>query len=175
MAALIKASKAEDYPANIKLVISNRPDALGLEKARDLGVKAVTIDHTVFKTRKAFDAQMDMILRENDIEFIACAGFMRILGTPFVKAWAGHLINIHPSLLPKHRGLNTHQKALEAGDVHHGCSVHWVTEELDAGKIIAQASLTITPQDSRAGLAQRVKSLEHELYPQALKKALTQD
>jgi len=173
MVALIEAAKAPDYPADIQLVISNKPEAAGLRKADALGVKAICIYHRDFETRADFEAELDAALRAHEIEFIACAGFMRVLGEAFVKAWANKLINIHPSLLPKYKGLHTHKRAIEAGDEKHGCTVHWVNEGVDEGKIIAQSELVILPSDTPNKLAKRVQALEHQLYPRALKMAIS--
>lgn len=173
MAALIKASQNAEYPADIRLVISNRPKAPGLQKAVAMGVKAICINHRNFETRAEFEAELDTFLRTHGIEFIACAGFMRVLGAAFVRAWAGKLINIHPSLLPKYKGLHTHQRAIEAGDEEHGCTVHWVNEGVDEGKIIAQSRLKISKADTPETLTKRVQALEHSLYPEALAKAVT--
>jgi phosphoribosylglycinamide formyltransferase-1 len=173
MAALIDAAKQPDYPADIQLVISNRPEALGLRKADDMGVTAICIDHRDFKARADFEAELDAALRAHDIEFVACAGFMRVLGGAFVRAWSGKLINIHPSLLPKYKGLHTHKRAIEAKDVKHGCTVHWVSEGVDEGKIIAQSALEIDPANTPETLAKRVQDLEYDLYPAALKQVLS--
>jgi len=173
MVALIEASQNPDYPAEIQLVISNRPEAPGLRKADALGVDTICIDHRDYENRADFEAELDAALRAHDIEFIACAGFMRVLGEGFVKAWSGKLINIHPSLLPKYTGLHTHKRALEASDEMHGCTVHWVNEGVDEGKIIAQSRLEIGADDTPETLAKRVQSLEHALYPDALAKAIT--
>ncbi len=173
MTALIKASKVDDYPADIKLVVSNRPDALGLAAAKSLGVEAVALDHKLFKSRNAFEKDLNDLLQKHNIEFVVCAGFMRILGKEIVRKWTGRMINIHPSLLPKYKGLNTHQRAINAGDKKHGCTVHWVSKGVDDGEIIAQAELTIRDGDSADLLAQRVRTLEHTLYPRALKQVLT--
>ncbi len=172
MAALIEAAQNSEYPAEIKLVISNRPEAAGLRKADAMGVTAICIDHRDFDTRADFEAELDAALRAHKIEFIACAGFMRVLGTLFVRTWSGKLINIHPSLLPKFKGLHTHKRAIEAKDSKHGCTVHWVNEGVDEGKIIAQSSLDICHDDTPESLAQRVQTLEHRLYPDALASAL---
>jgi len=174
MMALIQAAQADDYAADIQLVISNKPEAAGLLKADALGVKAICIDHRDFDSRSDFEAELDAALTAHDIEFVACAGFMRVLGEAFVKAWSGKLINIHPSLLPKYKGLHTHRRAIEAGDKTHGCTVHWVNEGVDEGKIIAQAELTILPEDTEKSLSRRVQTLEHRLYPKALATAITQ-
>jgi len=173
MVALIGAAQAPEYPADIQLVISNRPDALGLPKAEDLGVKAICIDHRDFDSRDDFELELDTTLRTHGIEFVACAGFMRILGAKFVRAWAGAMVNIHPSLLPKFKGLNTHERAMNAGDIDHGCTVHWVSEGVDEGQIIDQSALKIDPNDTPETLANRVKTLEYSLYPAALAVAIT--
>lgn len=166
MAALIEA-KQDAY--KVVLVISNRPDAEGLNIARAAGVEAIAIDHKPFgKDREAFEREMDAALRARDIEIVALAGFMRVLTPFFVRAWAGRLVNIHPSLLPKYPGVDTHARALAAGDSEHGCSVHLVVEEVDAGEILGQAALRIQPGDTPETLAARVLELEHELYPRCL-------
>ena len=175
MAALIEATQNKSYPADIQLVISNRPEAAGLRKADKLGVTAICIDHRDFDSRADFELELDAALRAHKIEFIACAGFMRVLGEKFVRDWAGKMINIHPSLLPKYKGLHTHKRAIEAGDREHGCTVHWVNEGVDDGKIISQSSLNVFSDDTEDTLAERVKILEHALYPRALAKALTGD
>ena len=173
MVALIEAAQNKTYPADIQLVISNRPEAAGLRKADELGVTAICIDHRDFDSRVDFEVELDAALRAHKIEFVACAGFMRVLGKKFVRTWAGKMINIHPSLLPKYKGLHTHKRAIEAGDSKHGCTVHWVNEGVDDGKVIAQSSLKIHSNDTENSLAQRVKTIEHALYPLALAKALT--
>jgi len=173
MLALIDAAKAADYPADIQLVISNRPEAAGLQAAEEQDVKAICIDHTTFPSRKAFEVELDRVLKQHDIEFVVCAGFMRILGKTIVRKWSGRMINIHPSLLPKYKGLDTHQRALDAGDAEHGCTVHWVSEGVDDGEIIAQARLSVNTGDTADSLARRVQRLEHSLYTQALRTVLT--
>ena len=172
MVALIEAAQNKSYPANIQLVISNRPEAVGLRRADEMGVTAICIDHRDFDSRADFEAELDAALRAHEIEFVACAGFMRVLGKKFVRAWAGKMINIHPSLLPKYKGLHTHKRAIEAGDSEHGCTVHWVNEGVDDGKIIAQSSLKIHANDTENTLAARVRTLEHVLYPNALATAV---
>lgn len=172
MVALIEASQAPDYPADIQLVISNRPEAAGLLKANKLGIKAICIDHRDFDTRVDFEAELDAALKAHNIDFVACAGFMRVLGKNFVQAWAGKLINIHPSLLPKYKGLKTHERAIEAKDKTHGCTVHWVTEGVDDGEIIAQSELNLSPKDTPETLAKRVQALEYGLFPKALAAAI---
>ena len=171
MNALIEAAKSPDYPAEIVLVISNRPDALGLETAQKHGVKAVSIDHKRFDTREDFEAQLHETLTQDGIELICCAGFMRVLTSSFVDKWPNKLLNIHPSLLPKYKGLHTHRRAIEAGDTHHGCTVHWVTSELDSGDIVMQDTIKIEADDTETSLSQRLLDKELALYPKALRHA----
>ena len=168
MQSLVAASKAADYPAEIVLVISNRPDAGGLAFARNQGIAAVAIDHKGFTDRAAFEDALDTVLRDHDIDLVACAGFMRILSPAFVEKWLGRILNIHPSLLPAYRGLNTHERALADGVSEHGCSVHFMVAELDAGPIIAQARVPVLEDDTVDTLAARVLAAEHEIYPKAL-------
>jgi phosphoribosylglycinamide formyltransferase 1 len=166
MAALLNA-RQDAY--EIALVISNRPDAGGLAIARAAGIEALAIDHAKFgKDREAFEREMDAALRARDIEIVALAGFMRVLTPYFVRAWAGRLVNIHPSLLPKYPGTDTHARALAAGDSEHGCTVHLVVEEVDSGEILGQARLAVLPGDTPETLAARVLELEHALYPRCL-------
>jgi len=171
MEALLKAAAADpEFPAEPVLVLSNKPDAHGLKIAGAMGVAAVAIDHRTFgKDREAFEFHMDATLRGAGVEVIALAGFMRVLTPWFVKRWEGRMINIHPSLLPKYKGLDTHQRAIDAGDTEAGCSVHWVSAGVDEGEIIAQASVPILPGDTADGLAARTLPAEHKLYPEALK------
>ena len=172
MEALLKAAAAPDYPAEPVLVLSNRPDALGLETALAAGVPALAIDHKAYgKDREAFERAMDAALTEAGTEIIALAGFMRVLTPWFVEKWQGRMINIHPSLLPKYKGLDTHQRALDAGDAEAGASVHWVSPGVDDGEIIQQASLPILPGDTPDSLAARLLPVEHRLYPEALARA----
>ena len=170
MVALTKAAQDDDYPAEISLVISNIPLAAGLEKAKDLGVTVMTIDHKQFKSRRKFETALNAVLQEAKIELVCCAGFMRVLTPWFVNQWENRLLNIHPSLLPKYKGLNTHQRAIDAGDKEHGCTVHYVTAELDGGATILQHSIDIKPSDTAQSLAQRLLPYEQSLYPKALKK-----
>lgn len=169
MSALLQAAQDPAYPAEIALVLSNNPDATGLEAARNAGVEAVAIDHRPFAgDRKAHERALDAALRERRVEVVVLAGYMRVL-TPFlVNAWSGRMLNIHPSLLPRHPGLHTHRRALEAGDAEAGCSVHLVTEGVDEGPVLAQARVPIEPGDTEDSLAARVLAAEHELYPAAL-------
>jgi formyltetrahydrofolate-dependent phosphoribosylglycinamide formyltransferase len=164
--ALIDARQAA---YEIVLVISNRPNAEGLSRARIAGIEALAIDHKSFgKDREAFERELDAALRARGIDIVALAGFMRVLTPFFVRAWAGRLVNIHPSLLPKYPGTDTHARALAAGDAEHGCTVHMVVEEVDSGEILGQARLVILPGDTPETLAARVLELEHELYPKCL-------
>jgi phosphoribosylglycinamide formyltransferase 1 len=168
--AILDAARAGDYPAEIALVISNVETAYGLTRAQNAGVTTVVIPHGNYASREAFDRMVDASLATHGIELVVMAGFMRILSEWFVQQWAGKLINIHPSLLPKYKGLHTHARAIEAGDAEHGATVHWVTPELDSGEIIAQASTPIAAEDTPETLQQKVHALEHALYPEAVKK-----
>jgi phosphoribosylglycinamide formyltransferase-1 len=153
----------------IVVVVSNVPDAAGLERARAAGVEALTLDHKQHgKNREAFERELNALLNARNVDLIALAGFMRVLTPYFVNAWAGRLVNIHPSLLPKFPGTHTHQRALEAGESEHGATVHLVVEEVDAGEILGQARMPILPGDTPDTLAARVLTLEHELYPRCL-------
>lgn len=169
MVSLIEASRAPDFPAEIALVLSNRPDAAGLQRAEESGIATAVIDHKTHPTRESFEEAMDAVLNEHGIEFICLAGFMRVLTDWFVERWAGRMINIHPSLLPLFRGVHTHRRALEEGVLVHGCTVHFVVPELDAGPIIAQAVVPVIPGDTEESLAARILVQEHVLYPQALR------
>lgn len=170
MAALIEAARETGYPAEIVLVVSNVPEAPGLALARAAGVPAVAISHRPFRgDRAAHEAAIDAALREARVEIVCLAGYMRLL-TPFlVDAWKGRMLNIHPSLLPAFPGLDTHARALAAGVSRHGCTVHLVTQTMDAGPILAQAEVPVLPGDTAELLADRVLRQEHRLYPQALR------
>lgn len=170
MMALAEAAQNKDYPADIVGVISNRPKALGLKRARKLGLKTKSIDHKDFENRQDFEQALHNALLEMNVEFICCAGFMRILSPWFVKQWPKRILNIHPSLLPKYKGLNTHQRAIDAGDTEAGCTVHWVTEELDGGDIVLQQAIPIRKDDTAESLAERLLPMELSLYPKALQK-----
>ncbi|WP_294395225.1 phosphoribosylglycinamide formyltransferase [uncultured Sphingomonas sp.] len=172
MAALIDASLAPDSPYEVALVVSNVPDAPGLAYAAENAIPQFALSHRGM-TRAAFDALVDGALRDADVGYVALAGYMRLLSAEFVDRWAGRMINIHPSLLPLHKGLDTHQRAIDAGDARHGCSVHLVTAELDDGPIVAQAEVPILPGDDAATLAERVLVEEHRLYPAALAQLVT--
>ena len=172
--ALIRAAAAPDYPAEIALVLSNRPDAPGLERAAEAGIPALAIDHRPFgKDRESHERAVDQALREAEIGFVALAGYMRILTPYFVRTWSGRMINIHPALSPAFPGLNTHRRALEAGVKLHGCSVHWVVDGVDEGPLIGQAAVPVLPGDDEDSLAARVLAVEHRLYPVCLAAALT--
>jgi len=169
MEALLKAAQDADWPCEPVLVLANKPDAGGLEKARSFGVKAVAIDHKLYgKDRESFERAMDAELKAAGVELIALAGFMRVLTPCFVNEWAGRLINIHPALLPKYPGVDTHNRALAAGDTVHGCTVHQVTAGVDEGPVIGSAEVDILPGDTEATLAARVLKAEHLLYPRCL-------
>lgn len=170
MVALVRSMQG-DHPARPVLVLSNDPDAGGLDKARGLGVPTMAIDHKPFgKDRAAFETALQQALAAAQPDIICLAGFMRILTPDFTARWAGRMLNIHPSLLPKYKGLHTHARALEAGDTEHGCSVHEVTAALDDGPILGQARLTIAPDDTPVTLATRLLPLEHQLYPLVLRR-----
>ena len=169
MSALIAAAKAADYPAEIVLVIANKPDAGGLEAARIEGVSALAIDSRPFgKDREAHERAMDAALREAGVEVVCLAGYMRLLTPWFVNTWKGRMLNIHPSLLPEFKGLDTHARALASGATEAGCTVHIVTPELDDGPILGQARVPVLPDDDEHALAARVLAQEHRLYPQCL-------
>jgi phosphoribosylglycinamide formyltransferase-1 len=167
--SLIDACAAPDYPAEIALVISNRPEAPGLGIARAAGIPALAIDHKLFATREAFDAELDKALRAAGVELICNAGFMRILSDGFVEAWRDRQLNIHPSLLPAFKGLKVHERVLEAGVRITGCTVHIVRPAMDEGPIVAQVAVPVEPGDTAETLADRVLAAEHKLYPLALK------
>ena len=170
MAALIEAAKAADYPAAIALVVSNRPEAPGLAIAKGQGVPTVVLDHRTFgKDRAAFEEALQKILDEHRIELICLGGFMRLFTDQFVLRWDGRMLNIHPSLLPSFKGLDPHGQALAAGVKIAGATVHFVTPEMDAGPIVAQAAVPVAENDTAETLAARVLAAEHRLYPLALK------
>jgi phosphoribosylglycinamide formyltransferase 1 len=170
MAALIDAAKAKDYPAAIVLVVSNRPDASGLERAREAGIATAIVDHRLFgEDREAFERTLDAQLSTHQIDLVCLAGFMRLLTPSFVRRWSGCMLNIHPALLPQFKGLHTHRRALAAGVKRHGATVHFVVPEMDSGPIIAQDSVPVLENDTEETLAQRVLEVEHRLYPQALR------
>lgn len=170
MAALIAAAKRPGFPAEITVVISNKPDAPGLAKAKENNVATLVIDSAPFgKDRAAFEAALQAALDEHGIELICLGGFMRLLTTEFVERWAGKMLNIHPSLLPSFRGLDPHGQALRAGVKISGATVHFVTPEMDAGPIIAQGAVAVREDDTPDTLAERVLRIEHRIYPDALR------
>ena len=168
MMALVEAARAADYPAEVTCVVSNKADAGGLDFAREHGIATQVIDHKAYSSREQFEAALDQFLRSQRVEIIACAGFMRILSAGFVNGWDGRMINIHPSLLPAYKGLHTHERALADGAKVHGCTVHHVTPELDAGPVILQAEVPVLEGDTPDTLSARVLRQEHRIYPQAL-------
>ncbi|MBX3518813.1 MAG: phosphoribosylglycinamide formyltransferase [Xanthobacteraceae bacterium] len=169
MRALIEAAKAKDYPAEIVLVISNVADAGGLDFARKHNIPTEVVEHKRFPSREIFDNAMDVALNRANAEIVCLAGFMRLLSPRFAEKWRGRMINIHPSLLPAYKGLHTHKRAIEAGEKFAGCTVHFVTPELDDGPTILQAKVPVLPGDTEETLAARVLEQEHKLYPQALR------
>jgi phosphoribosylglycinamide formyltransferase-1 len=170
MVALIEAAQAQDYPAEIVLVVSNVSNASGLERARRSGIETAVIDHRSFGAhREAFERALDAELRAHRIDLVCLAGFMRLLTPWFVKQWSGCLLNIHPALLPRFKGLHTHRRAIEAGAARHGATVHFVVPEMDSGPIIAQDSVHVRTGDTEDTLAARVLEVEHRIYPQALR------
>ena len=169
MAALIAAARRPDYPAEIALVLSSRPDASGLKRAGAEGIATAVVDHTRFgKDRAAFECAMQAHLETHQVDIVCLAGFMRLLTPAFVSQWSGRMLNIHPALLPSFRGLHTHEQALAAGVRIHGATVHYVTPEVDAGPIIAQAAVPVLDGDTPDTLEARVLAAEHRLYPLAL-------
>lgn len=167
--ALIEACAQPNYPAEIALVVANRADAFGIERARQAGLPATIIAHRDFPDRESFDAALDDALRRAGVELLCNAGFMRILTAWFVERWRDRQINIHPSLLPAFPGLHTHERALAAGVRFSGCTVHFVRTAMDTGPIIAQAAVPVLPDDDASSLAARVLAAEHRLFPLALR------
>ncbi|MCZ4323063.1 phosphoribosylglycinamide formyltransferase [Pseudomonas anguilliseptica] len=167
--ALIDSIAHDGNPAHISAVISNRADAYGLERAKQAGIDTTVLDHKQFDGREAFDAALVGAIDAFNPQLVVLAGFMRILTPGFVRHYAGRLLNIHPSLLPKYKGLHTHQRALDAGDTEHGCSVHFVSEELDGGPLVVQAVVPVQSDDSPTSLAQRIHEQEHVIYPLAVR------
>ncbi|MEX5584173.1 Phosphoribosylglycinamide formyltransferase [Pseudomonas fluorescens] len=167
--ALIDSTRTGDSPVRIAAVISNRSDAYGLQRARDAGIDTRSLDHKAFDGREAFDSALIELIDAFKPQLVVLAGFMRILSADFVRHYEGRLLNIHPSLLPKYKGMHTHQRALDAGDSEHGCSVHFVTEELDGGPLVVQAVVPVESNDSAQSLAQRVHAQEHRIYPLAVR------
>ena len=167
--ALLDACAEPGFPAKIALVICNIPGVMSLERAAKAGVRSMVIEHKAFASREAFETELDRALVAAGIDLVCLAGFMRVLTPGFTERWHGRMLNIHPSLLPDFKGLHTHARALEAGRTEHGCTVHFVSADLDAGPIIAQARVPVLPGDDEDSLAARVLEAEHKLYPQALR------
>ena len=169
MMSLVEAAKAPNYPAEIVVVISNRPDAAGLAWAKAQGIPALGLDHKCYESREHFDGQLQSVLEASRADLVACAGFMRLMTAPFVEKWRDRMLNIHPSLLPAFKGLDTHARALAAGVKIAGCTVHLVRPEMDEGPIIAQAAVPVLDGDTEATLAARILAQEHRIYPVALR------
>ena len=169
MEAIVKAAQNEVWPAKIAAVISNRPEAGGLDFAKSHGIETAVLDHRSFKDRASFDAKLVELIDSYKPDLVVLAGFMRILTGDFVRHYEGRLLNIHPSLLPLFPGLHTHEQALEAGVSEHGATVHFVTEALDHGPMVIQASVPVLPGDTPDTLAQRVLKQEHVIYPRAVR------
>lgn len=167
--ALIDACADPAFPARIAVVVSNKADAYGLERARQAGIATAVVDHKAYDGREAFEAALDAALRSHEIDLICLAGFMRILTAGFVNGWSGRMINIHPSLLPSFKGLHTHERTIAAGVRITGCTVHFVRPEMDDGPIIIQAAVPVLAGDDAARLAARVLEQEHVIYPEALR------
>lgn len=166
--ALVDAARQSDYPASISLVVSNKPDAFGLIRAKNAGIPAYVVNHKDYNSREEFDFAINNILTQNQIEFVCLAGFMRILSANFVNIWKGRMLNIHPSLLPDFKGAHAVRDAIDSGVKESGCSVHLVTEEMDAGEIVAQARVPVFSGDTEKELHERIHEQEHKLYPYAL-------
>ena len=170
MTALIDAAKAKDYPAEIVLVVSNRPDAAGLGYARETGIATAVINHRRFgNDREAFERALDAELTAHRIDLVCLAGFMRLFTPWLIARWSGRMLNIHPALLPQFKGMHTHRRALEAGVQQHGATVHFVVPEMDSGPIVLQDSVPVQDGDTEETLAARVLEVEHRIYPQALR------
>ncbi|WP_273270640.1 phosphoribosylglycinamide formyltransferase [Methylophaga sp.] len=170
MRSIIEAINHQQLDARVAAVISNRPDAAGLEYASSQSIPTKIVDHKAFEDRESFDRALAQQIDEFNPDYVILAGFMRILTAEFVEHYQNKLINIHPSLLPKFKGLDTHQRAIDAGEKEHGASVHFVTAELDDGPVIMQAKVQVMPDDSAQTLAARVLEQEHQLYPAAIQK-----
>jgi phosphoribosylglycinamide formyltransferase-1 len=168
MKALIGAARNPNFAAQVVIVVSDTPDAAGILAAREDGVRAVALEYQSFASKEAFEVELEKQLQAAMVELVCLAGFMRVLTSNFVARWSGRLLNIHPSLLPEYRGLHTHERALAEGRREHGCTVHYVVDEVDAGSIVAQARVPILPSDDVPALAARVLAQEHRIYPPAV-------
>jgi phosphoribosylglycinamide formyltransferase-1 len=169
MDALIAAARAPDFPAEIVLVASNRPDAPGLARAKAAGLAVAAVDHKIYAGREEFERALQIVLETHRVELICLAGFMRLFSPWFIGQWRGRLLNIHPALLPSYRGLHTHERALADGVKIHGCTVHFVVPEMDEGPIVAQAAVPVLDTDTAETLGARVLAQEHAIYPNALR------
>ncbi len=169
MLSIMEASKAADFPAEISVVLSNRPNAGGIALAQDAGIATEIVDHKKFKSRENFENEIQKRLENYDVDLIILAGFMRILTPSFVEGWPDQMINIHPSLLPDYKGLNTHARAINDGKTESGCTVHFVSEDLDSGAIILQKRVAIHTDDTPETLAARILEQEHQAYPEAIR------
>ena len=169
MAALIEAAKDPAYPAEIVLVLSNRPDAAGIATAHDADIATAVVDHKQFKEREAFEYALQKVLEDHRIEIVCLAGFMRLLTPWLISRWDRRMINIHPALLPAFKGLDTHERAIAEGAKEHGATVHFVVPEMDSGPIILQGAVPVLKGDTADTLAARVLAVEHRIYPQALR------
>jgi phosphoribosylglycinamide formyltransferase 1 len=173
MRALVEAGRQADYPAEVVLVASNVADAGGIAWAKQQGIATAVVNHKNYATREAFDAAMNAELQKHNLDLICCAGFMRIMTSGLIAPWSGRMLNIHPSLLPDYKGLHTHARAIADGRKEAGCTVHFVTEELDGGPIIAHARVPVLPGDTEEALSARVLAEEHTLYVRALAQVAT--
>ncbi len=169
MDALIAAARAPDFPAEIVLVASNRPDAPGLARAKAAGLAVAAVDHKIYAGREEFERALQIILETHRVELVCLAGFMRLFSPWFIGQWRDRLLNIHPALLPSYRGLHTHERALADGVKIHGCTVHFVVPEMDEGPIVAQAAVPVLDTDTAETLGARVLAQEHAIYPNALR------
>jgi len=170
MAVLIEAARAADYPAQIAIVVSNRPEAAGLARAHAEGIPTAVVDHRVYgPDREAFERALQALLEAKRVELVCLAGFMRLLSPWLVERWHGRMLNIHPSLLPAFKGLDTHRRALAAGAKTHGATVHLVVPDVDSGPIVLQEAIPVLAGDTMETLAARVRQVEHRIYPKALK------
>jgi phosphoribosylglycinamide formyltransferase-1 len=169
MEAIVRAMESEGWPARIAAVISNKPEAKGLEYAQGRGIPTAVVANKEYASRAEFDAALQETIDRFEPDLVVLAGFMRILTAPFVEHYAGRMLNIHPSLLPLYPGLGTHQQAIDAGDKEHGATVHFVTAELDHGPIVAQARISVLPDDTEDTLSARLLVEEHKLYPYAVR------
>lgn len=172
MLSILEAIEVDQLDAEVVAVISNRPDAAGIVSAQSAGIDTAIIDHTDYDSREDFDRTLAKTIDQYQPDLVILAGFMRILTAEFVTHFDQKLLNIHPSLLPKFKGLNTHQRAIDAGETHHGASVHFVTAELDDGPVVLQATVPVLEDDTAATLAKRVLVQEHQLYPAAIQKII---